>query len=220
MHDMLITSFLTPMALLIIINIIIISVSSIAKRNIDEGSTGLTDIFFSNFIPNLGRISTVYGLIIVLTDVNPFYTSLYLLDQDIAKFAPIFNWILIISLSGIFICCIIIELKERRSFMHGSFSSPAYITVFILVIILYNFMVAGIVGNYMANKVIYGADRYEVELELKDTIINLDEIELILIMQNNEYYYLLERSEANPGSSISYLVPKDQVKIATFQKRT
>lgn len=103
--------------------------------------------------------------------------------------------------------------------MHGSFSSPAYITVFILVVILYNFMVAGIVGNYMANKVIYGADRYEVELELKDTIINLGEKELILIMQNNEYYYLLERSEANPGSSISYLVPKDQVKIATFQKR-
>lgn len=121
---------------------------------------------------------------------------------------------------GIFVMLLftILTIKKLSMAYFLYESSLSLKILFLLIVISGCFFLANLAGDNDAKKLIQG-EGYEIQLSLKDkTDTLLLNKTLMLVMQHDDKYYVVEKNESAQRSPQVYIIPSDQIEIATVRK--
>lgn len=91
---------------------------------------------------------------------------------------------------------------------------------YLIALILALYIIAGFIGNHDAENLIQGQDNtLEVQLSLKDKAdTQFQNKTFIFVMQLDNSYYIIEKNETIPEYPKLYIIPTDQVAVATIHR--
>ncbi|MCK5644111.1 MAG: hypothetical protein KAJ19_25150 [Gammaproteobacteria bacterium] len=136
------------------------------------------------------------------------------------------NWVSKNYLSiGMYIIFLILTIQmtiQKRSFAYDFYKGDWNLRFLVIIIVLFGIlMFANFSGNSDAEELIKGSSKnsLEIQLMLKDNNNTQFQNEtLILIMLQNNNYYIMEKDETAPKNPKLYIIPSNQVEMAIISK--
>ena len=126
---------------------------------------------------------------------------------------------------GMYLIFLILTIRitiQKRSFAYDFYKGDWNLRFIVILVVLFGIlMFADFNGNNDAENLIKGSgkDSLEIQLMLKDNNnIQFQNKTLILIMLQNNNYYIVEKNETAPKNPKLYIIPSDQVDMAILSK--
>lgn len=88
--------------------------------------------------------------------------------------------------------------------------------ILMTILIIIGFSIA--IGHYSGTELIKGNFSNEIYFIYKDESYEITKKPLILVLYNNGKYFVVEKDEKAPDKPNLYIIPDEQVKMATFNK--